>query len=86
MHVHQSKLYVENTVIEDLIEKNMESFISESKLISFNEFEHENIIDLIITIGGDGTILWCLKYFQNRKAPPVLAFSGVKFFFYINFI
>ena len=71
--------------MEDLIEKNMESFISESKLISFNESEHENIIDLIITIGGDGTILWCLKYFQNRKAPPILSFSGVNFL-YMNLI
>ena len=44
----------------------------------FNEDE-EIKIDLAIVIGGDGSILWTLKHFQDAKnTPPILAFSKVK--------
>lgn len=38
-------------------------------------------IDLAIVIGGDGSILWTLKHFQDAKnTPPILAFSKVIIF------
>ena len=32
-------------------------------------------INAIITIGGDGTILWANKYFNNSRIPPIIAFA-----------
>jgi NAD kinase len=32
-------------------------------------------INLLITLGGDGTVIWATKLFQNIPIPPVLAFN-----------
>ena len=32
-------------------------------------------IDWIITLGGDGTILWAAKNFNQGKCPPIITFS-----------
>lgn len=32
-------------------------------------------LDLIVTLGGDGTVLWTCSLFDNRPVPPVVAFS-----------
>lgn len=40
------------------------------------DLETEKKIDLLIIIGGDGSVLWALQYFKN-KVPPVLAFGRV---------
>ncbi|VVU95039.1 ATP-NAD kinase [seawater metagenome] len=44
------------------------------KELNINKYENNNI-DLIISIGGDGTILYCNKLFstQNRM-PPIISF------------
>ena len=84
LHEYETKIYVENAVLDWLHESNMTTLISEYKLISFDKSQHENIIDLGITIGGDGTILWYSQCFQNRMAPPLIAFSGVLFYFFLN--
>lgn len=36
--------------------------------------EHDNFFDLILTLGGDGTVLFVSSVFQ-RHVPPVLSFS-----------
>lgn len=33
------------------------------------------MIDLIITLGGDGTILWASKQFHGSYIPPLLCFA-----------
>ena len=48
-------------------------------LIPYQEKDEQNI-DLLIVVGGDGTILWALQYFSKRIAPPVLAFASVFIF------
>ena len=32
-------------------------------------------IDWIITLGGDGTILWAAKNFNQGRCPPIITFS-----------
>ena len=32
-------------------------------------------VDIVITIGGDGTVLWTAQLFDNKPAPPTLSFS-----------
>ena len=34
-------------------------------------------INAIITVGGDGTILWASKYFKYGSIPPIIAFAMV---------
>lgn len=35
-----------------------------------------DIINLVIVIGGDGTLLWTSRIFRKKfKMPPILAFS-----------
>ena len=33
------------------------------------------LINAIITIGGDGTILWANRYFKYGGIPPIIAFA-----------
>lgn len=44
--------------------------------ISLNSFEneYEKAVDLVITLGGDGTILHASSLFP-RKVPPIMSFS-----------
>lgn len=43
---------------------------------TFSEADHlERSIDLVITIGGDGTLTWAVNLF-HRGMPPVLAFAA----------
>lgn len=48
----------------------------------FDKTKDENEIDLAITVGGDGTILWTVSLFQNREVPPIIGFSKVFLYFY----
>lgn len=47
----------------------------------FDNEKDELDIDLIITIGGDGTILWAVSLFQKRDVPPIIGISKVIFIF-----
>jgi len=40
---------------------------------------NKNSINAVITLGGDGTILWANKYFKYGSIPPIIAFAMVKF-------
>lgn len=46
--------------------------------------EHDNFFDLIVTLGGDGTVLFVSSVFQ-RHVPPVLSFSLGSLGFLTNF-
>jgi NAD kinase len=37
--------------------------------------EARKSIDLIVTLGGDGTILWASKQFHGNYSPPFVCFS-----------
>ena len=77
MLTYQVKLYVEENCIEETKLVSENDHLSDS-LIPFQEKDEMNI-DLLIVIGGDGTILWALQYFTKRITPPVLAFSSVNY-------
>jgi NAD kinase len=32
--------------------------------------------DLVVTIGGDGTVMWALKWFKNQPIPPIITFDA----------
>ena len=44
------------------------------KVRDLNEVETRTI-NAIITIGGDGTILWANKYFRYGDIPPIITFA-----------
>ena len=43
-------------------------------------------IDYIITLGGDGTILWAAKQFNGDYIPPIVTFSQGSLGFMCNFV
>ncbi|XBW37877.1 hypothetical protein QEN19_003452 [Hanseniaspora menglaensis] len=46
--------------------------------------ENDNLIDLVITLGGDGTVLYVSNIFQ-KNVPPVMSFSLGSLGFLTNF-
>jgi NAD kinase len=68
----KAKIFVEQACVEELKTRAQEKL--DFDFYEFND-EEANTIDLLVVIGGDGSILWALQYFQNSGAPPVLAFS-----------
>ena len=66
---------VDDLVMEELSKTNPESVpflraytAEESKAL------HKHV-DIVITIGGDGTVLWTAQLFDNKPVPPTLSFS-----------
>ena len=53
--------------------------IPKDNIVEFNASKHEMEIELIFTVGGDGTILWTVNYFPNRAMPPVFTIDRVLF-------
>lgn len=77
-------------------EVNLESALSEYKNIKpFKENIGKELIftsnaskedfDLVITIGGDGTILWAHKLLDRDELPPFVCFDGGSLCFLSNF-
>ena len=79
-----------NIIVNDQLAKEMREFISKKKKDQDNTYEkilsEGNIYtgtmmdivrktDLIVTLGGDGTILRALSGFLNLDVPPVLSFA-----------
>lgn len=54
---------------------------------NYNVFSEENHdeIDYIITLGGDGTLLWATKQFNRGAVPPLITFSQGSLGFMCNF-
>mmetsp|Transcript_35342 Transcript_35342/g.31801 ORF Transcript_35342/g.31801 Transcript_35342/m.31801 type:complete len:155 (-) Transcript_35342:457-921(-) len=77
------KIYVEPVCLEEFKSIDYEG-INKDELYPFQP-EDEKKIDLIIVVGGDGSILWCLKFFQNRIAPPIVTFSKGTLGYLCNF-
>ncbi|CAM9939459.1 NAD kinase-like isoform X1 [Lampetra planeri] len=69
-------VYIEKKVLEDPLLEGLESFVPiRRKLCTFRE-GYDDIsdrIDLIICLGGDGTLLYASSLFQE-SVPPVMAF------------
>ena len=59
-------LYLEESNLKELETialKNPKVDLNSSKLIKYDKYKHEKCIDLIILIGGDGTILHAIQGF-----------------------
>lgn len=88
-HIHENypavNVIVNESVAEELIHEVTEN--SGTILQEFKEFSRKPVIftgkeediinktDLIVTLGGDGTILRAVSVFLNEKVPPVLSFA-----------
>ena len=72
-------LYVEKSTIDELQnqQKGPDLLQQYPKYRLFDKTKHEEEIDLAVTVGGDGTILWTVSLFQNREVPPIIGFSKV---------
>ena len=89
------KFLVENTQVEYHVyldeslrsHQVLEGDIGKSKKIQFinRKFHEDDHIDYVITLGGDGTILWAHKMFDRLNLPPFIAFTGGSLCFLSNF-
>lgn len=79
MNSYDVQLYVEQSTIDELQKDNNYHDLLKSfpKYRLFDKIKNENDIDLALTVGGDGTILWTVSLFQNREVPPIVGFSKV---------
>lgn len=72
------KIFLDNRTYHDLENYLQESKMHDVSLTSFSEFDpdiHSKIIDIVITIGGDGIILKAASFFSNRTTPPMITFE-----------
>jgi NAD kinase len=53
--------------------------------LNFTETAHKDEFDMVITIGGDGTILWAHKLLNREDLPPFVCFDGGSLCFLSNF-
>lgn len=71
---YEVKVFIQKSTFEEVERKSSRSYKSVADEYTADQ---ENKIDLLVIIGGDGTIMYALKDFQNRVAPIVVAFSQV---------
>lgn len=76
LNTYKTNVFIEENCVEDVKEEGTENA---PKFSIYREEEEQNI-DILLVIGGDGSILWALQYFHKRITPPILAFSKVIFF------
>ncbi len=43
--------------------------------VPVNVFQVADVIDLVLTLGGDGTMLWACSMFSRGPVPPVVPFA-----------
>eukprot|EP00331_Platyophrya_macrostoma_P030203 CAMPEP_0176441850 /NCGR_PEP_ID=MMETSP0127-20121128/21458_1 /TAXON_ID=938130 /ORGANISM="Platyophrya macrostoma, Strain WH" /LENGTH=315 /DNA_ID=CAMNT_0017826737 /DNA_START=150 /DNA_END=1097 /DNA_ORIENTATION=+ len=77
------KMYLEGPTIKEM-ESELRS-ISKEIIVEFNPSKHEMEIELVITIGGDGTILWTANFFPNRIMPPLFTIDRGTLGYMCNF-
>jgi NADH kinase len=53
--------------------------------LHFTETPESDNFELVITIGGDGTILWAHKLLNKEELPPFVCFDGGSLCFLSNF-
>ena len=79
----QYNMYLEKALSDY---KNIKDFKENiGKNLFFAEAPEKTEFNLVITIGGDGTILWAHKLLQNERLPPFLCFDGGSLCFLSNF-
>jgi NAD kinase len=54
-------------------------------LFENSDDESRKKIDFIITLGGDGTILWAAKQFNGSYVPPLISFAHGSLGYLCNF-
>lgn len=72
------KFFLDNRSYSDFQNFLQENKQSDISLADFTEFDadfHSKIIDIVITIGGDGIILKSASFFSNRPTPPMITFE-----------
>jgi len=76
---HDLTIFVEKSTIDELQKQDNSVDVMDAfpKYRVFDKIKDEQEIDLAITVGGDGTILWTVSLFQNREVPPIIGFSKV---------
>ena len=53
--------------------------------LAFSSDPETDMFDLVITLGGDGTILWAHKILNRENLPPFVCFDGGSLCFLCNF-
>ncbi|CAN3365033.1 NADH kinase Pos5p, mitochondrial [Diutina catenulata] len=76
-HLHQTYPAVNVMVLHDVAQELRQKMPYDDKLVIYegSKEEIEAKADLIITLGGDGTILHAVNLFSSLSVPPVLSFS-----------
>ena len=79
IQVKKLNVYVEPKLLGSTMKSNKEFQETFNKLLSFGSkachSSKKGPIDLIVTIGGDGTLLYAASLFQSSM-PPVIAFNA----------
>lgn len=70
-------MYLEPEAIREIKGNLKKGKIAENNLHEFNVAKHANDIDLLITVGGEGTVLWGASHFQNKPVPPTFIIDEV---------
>ena len=65
------RYYMTNQQQVDAITKRFSQLVL--KLFKQNDIELEMSIRYVVSIGGDGTVLYAAKLFQNRSTPKIIA-------------
>ncbi|KRX01373.1 ATP-NAD kinase-like domain [Pseudocohnilembus persalinus] len=73
--INALKKIIKNNKVQQCIKEKQTANVQLDKLIIFDQQKHEQLISLLVTIGGDGTILYGLRFFQNRIPPPLMGFE-----------
>jgi NAD+ kinase len=74
-----SPVVVDPLVIDEINAENIDDWVKESSRYfrSYTNDEQKHLhrdIDIVITVGGDGTVLWTAQLFEG-PCPPVISFS-----------
>jgi NAD+ kinase len=68
------KVYTEPIVKEELLKESLYFSCVQTCETDQELLELHNKVDLVITLGGDGTLIWAASMFKG-PIPPVVAFS-----------
>ena len=77
------EIFVEMFVLDGLKKINKDLKLP---LLFVNNEESLRKIEYIITLGGDGTILWATKMFHGDYIPPLISFSHGSLGYLCNFL
>ena len=86
MQTHKYKDWIQ-IIIEEKVLQEIQPIITEEIKCGpcLMPFDINRRIDLVVTIGGDGTILWATKLFGLQDIPPILDISKGTLGFMCNY-